>query len=586
MSINLTPTNTFNFNASDLWQSNKNADLSKPFNIKEIGYNPLKSTAELDLARSVVSREIIMINGDQFVLAKTPDSEYSISLEAELDNMIANKARDILGVRADIYDAVYAGVGGVNRAEYGFEASVGSARSISSASEAYINDYAFEDKIDTKYGKAQVFLDLKGDNDSLGVGTLKYNQQLFLLDSDGNALLDARDEYFDKLKIRAYDENGDEIIMKLSDVMSSFDLKDFIRSKDEAMKVYIEEFVNKSNWSMYKSEEEKNKVINEVFDTFNPYGNFNANNRYEKIDESDIEKLKSLAGSDGWIDITKMANDKVHPWGYEKLGLAFESVGIDGKVRLSELGGDIKNAYVGVYMDNFGKTVSYFGLGGENFSDNLSAKVNEIYTNYMKEYNSLKDFFASAKGYENVDIMDFKNTKMMHFEKEFEALTGVDFSLDNLKELKRQSDSGTLASTLINQDYLQALKVNDNGTFTLRFASGAELVVSELFKDSGGLLDNESLAINADDFSQEELNNIIVSLGTIIDDKNDGKAISLKELGINAIEKLSDGKFLLKGDEQSYKVSDLYFMRILDDKEPSKSENSMKFYPKPVDILA
>ena len=30
-----------------------------------------------------------MINGEQFVLAKTPNSEYSISLEAELDNMIA-----------------------------------------------------------------------------------------------------------------------------------------------------------------------------------------------------------------------------------------------------------------------------------------------------------------------------------------------------------------------------------------------------------------------------------------------------------------------------------------------------------------
>ena len=197
------------------------------------------------------------------------------------------------------------------------------------------------------------------------------------------------------------------------------------------------------------------------------------------MDESDRN-----AGADGWIDITKMANDKVYPWGYEKPGLAFKSVGIDGKVRLSELGGDIKNAYVGVYMDNFGKTVSYFGLGGENFSDNLSAKVNEIYTNYMKEYNSLKDFLKIAVGF------------------------------------------------WIMRAY--------------------------------------------DDFSQEELNNIIVSLGTIIDDKNDGKAISLSELGINAIEKISDGKFLLKGDEQSYKVLD----------EPSKSKNSLKFYPKPVDILA
>ena len=444
---------------------------------------------------------------------------------------------------------------------------------------SYMNDYARDSLIDTKYGKAQVFLDLKGDNDSLGIGGLKYNFQLFMLDSDDNGVLDARDEYFDKLKIRAYDENGDEIVMKLSDVMGSFKLTDFMNSKEEAKAIYSSQFSS--------IDDELQKRIDDSFDTYNPYGNFSADVRYEKMDNNDIAKLKSMESSDGWIHIDT-PNAKL----FGSIGIGYAGVGIDGKLHINELQAgniDLNWTYANYGgfrggLDGFGKYETYNVLAGENFENNLKDKVNYIYNSYMKELDALKDFFGSYDG--DIDIMDFKSTTMIGLEREFKDLTGVEFSLDNLKELKHQSDNNTLLNKLISQDALKALKVNDNGTFTLRFASGEEITVSELFKDSGGLLDNESLAINADDFSQEELNNIIVSLGTIIDDKNDGKAISLSELGINAIEKLGGGKFLLKGDEQSYKVSDLYFMRILDDKEPSKSENSLKFYPKPIDIFA
>ena len=56
------------------------------------------------------------------------------------------------------------------------------------------NSYNF----DTKFGKAELFLDLAGDNDRLGVGSFSSNSQLFRFDSDGNGFVDKNDTYFDK----------------------------------------------------------------------------------------------------------------------------------------------------------------------------------------------------------------------------------------------------------------------------------------------------------------------------------------------------------------------------------------------------
>ncbi|PPB51665.1 hypothetical protein CDQ67_10100, partial [Campylobacter hyointestinalis subsp. hyointestinalis] len=43
--------------------------------------------------------------------------------------------------------------------------------------EYYLNSYANSNLIDTKFGKAELFLDLAGDNDRLGVGSFSSNSQ-------------------------------------------------------------------------------------------------------------------------------------------------------------------------------------------------------------------------------------------------------------------------------------------------------------------------------------------------------------------------------------------------------------------------
>ncbi|MBO5064423.1 MAG: hypothetical protein J6C08_07940, partial [Campylobacter sp.] len=49
--------------------------------------------------------------------------------------------------------------------------------------EYYLNSYANSNLIDTKFGKAELFLDLADNNDKLGVGTFSSNSQLFRFDS-------------------------------------------------------------------------------------------------------------------------------------------------------------------------------------------------------------------------------------------------------------------------------------------------------------------------------------------------------------------------------------------------------------------
>ena len=92
-----------------------------------------------------------------------------------------------------------------------------------------LNDYASENILKTKYGDVEVFLDLYGDNDKLGIGKFSSNAILFNFDSNGDGILNSSDRLFSKLKVRGYDKDGNEKIANLSDVTSGIDLTQFIK---------------------------------------------------------------------------------------------------------------------------------------------------------------------------------------------------------------------------------------------------------------------------------------------------------------------------------------------------------------------
>ena len=435
----------------------------------------------------------------------------------------------------------------------------------------YLNSYANSNLINTKFGKAEIFLDLAGNNDKLGIGTLNKNAQLFRFDSDGNGFVDKNDMYFDKLKIRAYDKDGNEIIKKLGDVVDRIDLKDFIDSKENAIKTWDKQVSN------YGWDEKTYNTSYEYISSYNPYSHFKAEVRYQSMNENDLKELAKLADNDGWIDASKLKN---------LANLAYAKINFDGNYKLEEL--------------NYAKDQT-----SKNSDQYLKFKA--LYDDYMAELNALNGFFDSYKQVASDEIMaefgdiinnpEFKSSKMLKIQSEFMAITGLKFSLENLQKVKDsfEADKKAAANMLIDTDSLTAIRINENGTFTLRFNSGREINVSKLYKDSGKAF-NEALNVNADFMDEKELNEKIdLSVSVVkIKNENTGKLEekSLKDLGVELIQKTTNGKlFILRTKEgKSIVVNQIYTKTQNEAQNNQNAQNAIdekeKFYPKPLKIWA
>lgn len=433
----------------------------------------------------------------------------------------------------------------------------------------YLNSYANSNLINTKFGKAEIFLDLAGNNDELGIGTLDKNAQLFRFDSDGNGFVDKNDMYFDKLKIRAYDKDGNEIIKKLGDVVDSIDLKEFIDSKENAIKKWNKQVSN------YGWDEKTYNASYEYISSYNPYSHFKAEVRYQSMNENDLKELAKLADNDGWIDASKLKN---------LANLAYAKINFDGNYKLEEL--------------NYAKDQT-----SKNSDQYLKFKA--LYDDYMAELNALNGFFDSYKQVASDEIMaefgdiinnpEFKSSKMLKIQSEFVAITGLKFSLENLQKVKDsfEADKKATANMLIDTDSLTAIRINENGTFTLRFNSGREINVSKLYKDSGKAF-NEALNVNADFMDEKELNEKIdLSVSVVkIKNENTGKLEekSLKDLGVELIQKTTNGKlFILRTKEgKSIVVNQIYTKTQAQNSQNAQSDidEKEKFYPKPLKIWA
>ena len=436
----------------------------------------------------------------------------------------------------------------------------------------YLNSYANSNLINTKFGKAEIFLDLAGNNDKLGIGTLNKNAQLFRFDSDGNGFVDKNDMYFDKLKIRAYDKDGNEIIKKLGDVVDRIDLKDFIDSKENAIKKWNKQVSN------YGWDEKTYNTSYEYISSYNPYSHFKAEIRYQSMNENDLKELAKLAGNDGWIDASKLKN---------LANLAYAKINFDGNYKLEEL--------------NYAKDQT--SKNGDQY-----LKFKALYDDYMAELNALNGFFDSYKQVASDEIMaefgdiinnpEFKSSKMLKIQSEFVAITGLKFSLENLQKVKDsfEADKKAAANMLMDTDSLTAIRINENGTFTLRFNSGREINVSKLYKDSGKAF-NEALNVNADFMDEKELNEKIdLSVSVVkIKNENTGKLEekSLKDLGVELIQKTTNGKlFILRTKEgKSIVVNQIYTKTQAQNSQNAQNAQSVidekeKFYPKPLKIWA
>ena len=217
------------------------------------------------------------------------------------------------------------------------------------------------------------------------------------------------------------------------------------------------------------------------------------------------------------------------------------------------------------------------------------AKDVEWLSKNLKEYS-----VENADEYIN-KLKDSKSAYMVAMENEFEAATGLKFSEANLEKVRRafETDINRAASSLRDSDSVIAMKLNDNGSITLKFDSGREIEVTELYSDTGKLLGDKtrraSLNLETKAMSDIELGSISFNNIGILD--TDGKYKTLQEIGASAIKSFSTkhGKqFLIYlGDNKTLTAKDLYNISFLNNEleANTKIDEKDKFYRK-VNILA
>ncbi len=323
---------------------------------------------------------------------------------------------------------------------------------------------------------------------------------------------------------------------------------------------------------------------------YNPYSIFKPEVRYESMNENDIKELSKLADEDGWIDI----NSNLGAFN-GLLGIAYAKQGVDGSYRLEEL-----SSWIEGYTTNFGakneydpvtKKVSWRDSDKNSYQNQQYTRFMNLYNDYMSELKNRDDYINEFDDETKAKYQNVKSSVMLSIEREFSSATGLNFTLENLQKVKDsfEKDRANTANMLKDTDALTAIKINKNGTFTLKFNSGREIIVNELYKDSGKAFDVK-LNLNAKFATSIELNqdiDLVVSAAKI-KDQITGKLEekSLKDLGVEIIKKLSNNKFALQTKDGKTIIIDQIYTRFMPNNQNDINliNDKDKFYPKPLRI--
>ncbi|HDX6322745.1 TPA: hypothetical protein RQJ16_001456, partial [Campylobacter fetus subsp. venerealis] len=130
------------------------------------------------------------------------------------------------------------------------------------------------------------------------------------------------------------------------------------------------------------------------------------------------------------------------------------------------------------------QTRQYSWRGEDSYQNQQYDRFINLYNDYMSELKNRDNYMAGLSDEEK--YQNIKSSVMIAVERDFTSATGLTFTLDNLQKVKDsfEKDRSDTANMLIDTDILTAIKINKNGTFTLRFNSGREFVVDKLYKDT------------------------------------------------------------------------------------------------------
>lgn len=438
-----------------------------------------------------------------------------------------------------------------------------------------LNSYGKGNVLKTPFGDMEVFLDLDGDNDKYGVGTLKSMGQLLNLDINRDGILNSEDDYFDKLKLRGLNSEGQEVVLKFSDVFRKYDLTKFVDKRQYSDEVWS----NAEN--PLKGGNNKRTNYRAMHQVENGTAFFRPEESYKKIDGEVLKRLFETYGDeDGWISImNEQPFDPLHlndPYGppmddvnlFGKNGLfhnfAYAKKGLNGQVRLESF--NISQNFYG-YKNEMGirELMGKYGSGSASGISNgqysYSWEMRQRFNAMYEAYHSTDATFASK----------------LAIEREFQVVTGEKFTQNKFEDYHRgindAVDTSKYLGTLKDTDSVVAMRYNENGSITLKFNSGRTLEVEELYGDMG--------EFNLSERNKGEVERIDTQMGISVDNGVDniasefgvvqgGEMKSLAELGVEFIQEVmsenGQSGFVLttKGGEEILAES-LYQMRSVED---------------------
>ena len=407
------------------------------------------------------------------------------------------------------------------------------------------NAKGLSNTINTPYGEMRVSLKMDGfyyDVENLS--------ELSYLDSYNDGLISKDDYLADKLVLRGYDANGDEVELNFLDVIGAFDLTELYNDK-KAM--------------LHSKQHTSGTTTGNIALSLQGNSSYRAEVSYQKHDtKNTIAFFESYADKNGWIDFK---NDDVarRIFDSQSLQLAYRKVGADGTSRLEKIS-------IGTNYDLNLETFRKSPFMNHNFNGTLwqyfMASGLEMGTDFDRKtmFSAIFNKETIGGGFNTLAFSDVR------FAQAFTDFTGLAYTEANMQKVKEGLENGgeEFLNSLTDIEAVTAMKLDkDSGKITLRFSSGRETTIAmeDLYSESGEFIVDENgeraMQMNgAAEMSEEDLNNLDFAQVGIKDET--GTIVSLKDLGITAIQKATypDGRFLsfilTNADGNKINAQDLY----------------------------
>ncbi|WP_416825746.1 hypothetical protein [Helicobacter ganmani] len=395
--------------------------------------------------------------------------------------------------------------------------------------------------------------------------------------------------------------NGEYRIANLSDVVSRIDLYDFIKGYNKSIGydgltlAQIKEY--RANYHFRKIPDDKK---------LSPYVDIRAfrgqemslfppEQHYKEINKKDIRDMfEAYADKEGWVNLKgKEVNEALFASGEFITNFAYKKTNLAGVEVLEEF-------KVVDRLDNGSRPSSFYdGLNIREFEEKYSRLHNkskpsyeeqykEAFTKLYDEYYEAKNSFMGAKeNLLNNELVDSEikekvesleeSSQMSAIRQKFHSIVGIEFSEERLERIKNALDdpilSKEVAAAMQDAEAVTSMRLEKDGRILLRFESGREILVNELYNETGELYitkrgDRAGISLEARSKSDEELSKIDFSEYGI---RQGEEIVSLKDIGAEMVQRLvnENGKFLgfaiqLAGQKQERIVENLYNLYTID----------------------